>query len=76
MPDKEWADRVKGILKSELKRRGVSYRELSERWKRWESTRQSGISIIRSAEGAFRRCFWSSVYLLSAALACASKMTK
>ncbi|MEQ9489697.1 MAG: DUF6471 domain-containing protein [Alphaproteobacteria bacterium] len=31
MPDKEWADRVKGILKAELKRRNVSYRELSER---------------------------------------------
>ena len=31
MPDKEWADRVKGILKAELKRRNVSYKELAER---------------------------------------------
>lgn len=31
MPDKEWADRVKGILKAELKRRNVSYRQLVER---------------------------------------------
>ncbi len=31
MPDKEWADRVKGILKAELKRRGVSYKELASR---------------------------------------------
>ena len=31
MPDKEWADRVKGILKTELKRRNVSYRLLAER---------------------------------------------
>ena len=31
MPDKEWADRVKGILKAELKRRNVSYRQLAER---------------------------------------------
>lgn len=31
MPDKEWQDRVKGILKGELKRRNVSYRELAER---------------------------------------------
>ncbi len=30
MPDKEWADRVKGILKAELKRRNISYRKLSE----------------------------------------------
>jgi uncharacterized protein YgbK (DUF1537 family) len=31
MPDKEWQDRVKGILKAELKRRNVSYRQLSEK---------------------------------------------
>lgn len=29
--DKEWQDRVKGILKAELKRRNVSYRELADR---------------------------------------------
>jgi hypothetical protein len=31
MPDKEWQDRVKGLLKAELKRRGVSYKELAKR---------------------------------------------
>lgn len=31
MPDKEWQDRVKGILKAELKRRNVSYKELASR---------------------------------------------
>lgn len=31
MPDKEWQDRVKGILKAELKRRNVSYKQLSEK---------------------------------------------
>ena len=31
MPDKEWQDRVKGILKAELKRRGVSYKQLAEK---------------------------------------------
>ena len=31
MPDKEWQDRVKGILKGELKRRNVSYKRLAER---------------------------------------------
>ena len=29
MPDKEWSDRVKGILKAELKRRNISYRQLA-----------------------------------------------
>ncbi len=31
MPDKDWQDRVKGILKSELKRRNVGYRQLAEK---------------------------------------------
>lgn len=31
MPEKEWTDRVKGILKAELKRRNVSYKQLSEK---------------------------------------------
>ncbi len=31
MPDKQWQDRVKGILKAELKRRNMSYRQLAER---------------------------------------------
>ena len=31
MPDKEWQDRVKGILKAEVKRRNVSYQQLSGR---------------------------------------------
>lgn len=30
MPDTEWQARVKGILKAELKRRNVSYRQLAE----------------------------------------------
>jgi len=31
MPDKEWTDRVKGILKAELKRRNVGYKQLAEK---------------------------------------------
>ena len=31
MPDKEWQDRVKGILKAELKRRNLSYKQLAEK---------------------------------------------
>ena len=29
--DKDWQDRVKGLLKAELKRKNISYRELAER---------------------------------------------
>lgn len=31
MPDKDWQDKVKGILKAELKRRNVSYRQLADK---------------------------------------------
>ena len=31
MPDKEWQDRTKGILKAELKRRNISYKQLAEK---------------------------------------------
>lgn len=31
MPDKEWQDRVKGLLKAELKRRNLSYADLAEK---------------------------------------------
>ena len=30
-PDKKWQDRVKGILKAELARRHISYRDLADR---------------------------------------------
>lgn len=29
--DAEWQDRVKGLLKAELKRKGVGYRDLAEK---------------------------------------------
>lgn len=31
MPETEWSTRVKGLLKAELKRRGIGYRELAEK---------------------------------------------
>ncbi len=31
MPESEWSERVKGLLKAELKRRNVGYRELAEK---------------------------------------------
>lgn len=33
MPDQEWQERTKNLLKAELKRRGVSYKQLAERLK-------------------------------------------
>ena len=31
MPDTDWHERTKGLLKAELKRRNVGYRELAEK---------------------------------------------
>lgn len=31
MPQTDWAERAKGLLKAELKRRNVGYRELAEK---------------------------------------------
>ena len=31
MPDTDWQDRTKGLLKAELKRRNVGYRDLAEK---------------------------------------------
>ena len=31
MPDQEWASKVKGLLKAELKRRNIGYKELAKR---------------------------------------------
>lgn len=31
MPETDWSNRVKGLLKAELKRRNVGYRELAEK---------------------------------------------
>ncbi len=31
MPDKEWQEKVKGMLKAELVRRNLSYKQLSEK---------------------------------------------
>jgi hypothetical protein len=33
MTDSDWQERVKGLLKAELKRRGVGYKQLAEKLK-------------------------------------------
>ena len=33
MTESDWQERVKGLLKAELKRRGVSYKQLAEKLK-------------------------------------------
>jgi hypothetical protein len=40
MVDKDWQDKVKGMLKAELKRRNLSYKDLAEKL--------SGIGVVDS----------------------------
>ena len=58
MADKEWQDRVKGILKSELKRRNLSYKQLSE--KLWEIGLQETELNIKNkiSRGGFTAVFF------------------
>lgn len=58
MPDREWQDRVKGILKAELKRRNISYKELAEKLEKMgvhESERNINNKISR---GGFTAVFF------------------
>ena len=57
MPKDEWVEHAKGLLKAELKRRNVSYRELAERLTRMgvpESERNIANKISR---GGFTATF-------------------
>ena len=63
--DTEWEDRVKGLLKAELKRRNVGYRDLAEDSRRWVSLRQSATLPTRLAGKGSRRCLWCSALLRS-----------
>jgi hypothetical protein len=58
MPDTEWQARVKNILKAELKRKNVGYRQLAERLKEMgvhESERNINNKISR---GGFTAVFF------------------
>ena len=67
MTDNDWQDRAKGLLKGELKRRGVSYKQLAENLKKL-GVRENDRNIANKlARGGF-----SAVFLLQclAAVGC------
>lgn len=58
MPDDEWQRRVKGILKAELKRRHVGYKELAEKLSEIGVTGESERNIANKiARGGFTAVF-------------------
>lgn len=59
MTDREWQERVKGLLKAELKKRGVSYKQLAELLK------QNGIpESDRNIANKLARGGFSAVFLV------------
>jgi hypothetical protein len=54
--DNDWLDRVKGLLKSELKKKGVSYRQLTEKLEElgvFENHRNIANKLARGGFSAF-----------------------
>jgi hypothetical protein len=56
--NKEWQDRVKRLLKAELSRAGVSYRELSERLRRIGVGENERNIANKIARGGFTAAFF------------------
>jgi hypothetical protein len=56
MADTEWQARVKGILRAELKRRNLGYRELAERLEALGAHENERNIANKISRGASRRC--------------------
>ncbi len=57
MTDNDWQEQVKGLLKAELKRRGVSYKQLAEKLKQL-GVRETDRNIANKlARGGFSAVF-------------------
>ena len=57
--DKQWEDRVKTLLKVELKRQNVTYAELAGKLADVGVMDSGRISGTRSAGANLQRCFWT-----------------
>jgi hypothetical protein len=58
MPEKEWQDRVKGLLKAELKRRNVSYKQLADKLKEMGITETEKNINNKISRGGFSATFF------------------
>ena len=56
--DEEWQDRVKAILKAELKRKGVGYRDLAERLNAHGATESERNIANKISRGGFSAAFF------------------
>lgn len=58
MADTEWTGRVKNLLKAELKRKGMSYRDLAERLTEMGSPETERNLANKIARGTFTAAFF------------------
>ena len=58
MADTEWTGRVKNLLKAELKRKGLSYRDLAERLTEMGSPETERNLANKIARGTFTAAFF------------------
>lgn len=56
-PDEEWAEHAKGVLKAELKRRNMTYRDLAERLTAAGSPENERNLTNKIARGSFTAAF-------------------
>jgi Domain of unknown function (DUF6471) len=57
-PDQKWQDRVKGILKAELARRHISYRDLADRLRAIGVTDNERNIANKLSRGTFTAAFF------------------
>jgi 3-mercaptopyruvate sulfurtransferase SseA len=57
MTEDDWQERVKGLLKAELKRRGVSYKQLAEKLKELGVDENDRNIANKLARGGFSAVF-------------------
>jgi hypothetical protein len=58
MTEDQWQERAKGLLKSELKRRGLSYKQLAERLKKIGVAENDRNIANKLARGGFSAVFF------------------
>lgn len=56
-PDEEWAEHAKGVLKAELKRRNMTYRDLAERLTKAGNPHEERNLTNKIARGSFTAAF-------------------
>jgi uncharacterized protein CbrC (UPF0167 family) len=57
MTEHEWQERVKGLLKAELKKRGITYKQLAERLSEFGNQQTDKNIANKLARGGFSAVF-------------------